>query len=94
MPRPRREEFILDVRRSARTLRNSNVETNSHVMDTDAISRLPRQAGQWLTLKVVARYDPEDFAAGDAEWQERLPSSNGRSIAIAGEPACLDRRSG
>ena len=40
MPRPRREEFILDVRRSARTLQKPNVEADSDAVDTDAIAKI------------------------------------------------------
>jgi hypothetical protein len=84
MPRPRREEFVLDVRRSARTLQNSNVEANSDAVDTDAISKLLQRAAQWLTPKVVARYDPEDFADGGEEQQERLRLAVAEFRKIAG----------
>ena len=40
MPRPRREEFISDVRLSARMLQKPNVEADSDTLDTDAISRI------------------------------------------------------
>ena len=72
MQRPRREEFILDVRRSARTLLKPNIEADSEVVDTDAISRILYRAAIWLTPKVVEHYDPEDFASCHEEQQSRL----------------------
>jgi hypothetical protein len=39
MERLRREKFILDVRRSARTVQKSDVEADSDAMDTDAIPK-------------------------------------------------------
>ena len=72
MPRPRREEFFLDVRRSARTLQKPNVEADSDAVDTDAIAKILHRAAQWLTPKVVVHYDPDDFADWQAEQQDRL----------------------
>ena len=72
MPRPRREEFISDVRRSARMLQKPNVEADSDALDTDAISRILHRAALWLTPKVVEHYDPDDFADEQADQQNRL----------------------
>ena len=72
MPRPRREEFILDVRRSARTLQNPNVEADSDAVDTDAIAKILHRAALWLTPKVVEHYDPDDFADEQTDQQNRL----------------------
>jgi len=72
MQRPRREEFILDVRRSASTLRKPNVEADSDVVNTDAIASILQRAALWLTPKVVERYDPEDFTAWQKDEQDRL----------------------
>ncbi len=72
MPRPRREEFTLDVRRSARTLQKPNVEADSDAVDTDAIAKILHRAALWLTPKVVEHYDPDDFADEQADQQDRL----------------------
>jgi hypothetical protein len=72
MQRPRREKFILDVRRSARMLQNPNVDTASDPLDTDAIAQILHRAALWLTPKVVEHYDPDDFADGQADQQNRL----------------------
>ena len=72
MPRPRREEFISDVRLSARMLQKPNVEADSDTLDTDAISRILHGAALWLTPKVVEHYDPDDFAEEQADQQNRL----------------------
>lgn len=72
MPRPRREEFILDVRRSARTLQSRNAEADSNAVDSDAIAKILQRAGLWLTPKVVEHYDPEDFTNWPNEQQPRL----------------------
>lgn len=72
MPDPRREEFILDVRRSARALQQPDVEADSERVDTDAVSRILDRAALWLSPKVVALYAPEDFADCQSEQQQRL----------------------
>lgn len=72
MPRPRREEFILDVRRSAKLQQNPNVETDSDTVDTDAISKILHSASLWLTPKVVEHYDPGDFADWPKDQQDHL----------------------
>jgi hypothetical protein len=72
MQRPNREEFILDVRRSAKTLQKPNVGADSDTVDTDAIARILHRAAMWLTPKVVERYRPEDFTGWPQEQQERL----------------------
>jgi hypothetical protein len=84
MPRPRREEFILDVQRSARTLQKPNVEANADAVDTDAISKILQRAALWLTPKVVAHYDPADFADWAEEQQEQLHLAVAEFRKIAG----------
>jgi hypothetical protein len=72
MPRPRHEEFILDVRRSARMLQSPNVQSDSDAVDTDAIAKILHRAARWLTPKVVEHYDPHDFANEQTDQQKRL----------------------
>lgn len=85
MPRPRREEFILDVQRSARTLQKPTVEANADAVDTDAISKILQRAAQWLTPKVVMHYDPDDFAGCGEEQQEQLHLAVAKFREIAGK---------
>ncbi len=72
MSRPRREEFISDMRLSARMLQKPNLEADSDTLDTDAIAQILHRAALWLTPKVVAHYHPDDFADGQAAQQNRL----------------------
>ena len=72
MPRPRHEEFILDVRRSARMLQSPHVQADSDAVDTDAIAKILHRAARWLTPKVVEHYDPDDFASEQTDQQNRL----------------------
>lgn len=72
MTRPRREEFILDVRRAARMLVQPMVEADSTAVDTDPVSRLLQQAALWLTPKVVEHYDAADFGTWPQEQQDQL----------------------
>ena len=72
MERPRREKFILDVRRSARTVQKSDVEADSDAMDADAITKILHRAALWLTPKVVEHYRPKDFTDWPREQQARL----------------------
>jgi hypothetical protein len=83
MQRPRREEFILDVRRSAKTLQKPNVGADSDVVDTDAIARILHRAAMWLTPKVVEHYRPEDFTGWRQEQQDRLRLAVDRFLQIA-----------
>jgi len=85
MQQPRREEFILDVRRSARTLRNPNVEADSDALDTDAIAKVLHRAALWLTPKVVERYDPDDFTNVPEEQQTRLRLAVDGFSEVAGQ---------
>ena len=96
MERPRREEFILDVRRSARTLQKPNVEADSDVVDSDAIAKILHRAALWLTPKVVEQYHPEDFADWQKEEQDRLRLAIEEFLKIArqvrpDEPATIDQ---
>jgi hypothetical protein len=72
MQRPRREEFILDVRRSARTLQKPSVEADSDAVDTDEIAKILHRAALWLSPKVVEHYHAEDFTDWPKEQQDRL----------------------
>ncbi len=96
MPQRRREEFILDVRRSARMLQKPNVEADSDAVDTDAIAKILHRAAQWLTPKVVEHYDPDDFADEQADQQNRLRLAVEEFRRIAGlvptnQPATVDQ---
>ncbi|MCA9226575.1 MAG: hypothetical protein KDA47_13230 [Planctomycetales bacterium] len=72
MHQPRREQFILDVRQSARTLQQPRVETDSDKVDTDAIAEILHRAALWLTPRVVNHYAAEDFTNCSEEQQQRL----------------------
>jgi hypothetical protein len=76
MQRPRREEFILEVRRSARTLQKPNVEADADVVDTDAIARILGRAALWLTT--TARTLPVVYSCSyTVGWpNSRLPFSS------------------
>jgi hypothetical protein len=96
MPRPRREEFVLDVRRAARALQKPHVEADSDAVDTDAITRILHRAALWLTPKVVAHYDPDDFAGWNAEERVRLRLAVEGFHRVArqvppGQPATVDQ---
>jgi hypothetical protein len=96
MPRPRREEFILDVRRSARTLQHPNAEAALNAENTDAIARILHRATLWLTPAVVEQYDPDDFAAWPSEQQNRLKLAVAEFRKTAGkappdQPPSLDQ---
>ncbi len=84
MQRPRREEFILDVRRSAKTLQKPNVESDSDAVDTDAIAKILHRAAVWLTPKVVERYALEDFTDWPDEQQTRLSLAVDAFRTVAG----------
>lgn len=72
MTRPRREEFILDVRRTARTLQKPKVEVDSDAMNADAIAKILKRAALWLTPKIVEHYHPDDFSAWPTDRQKHL----------------------
>lgn len=72
MERPRREKFILDVRRSARTLQKPTVDADSGAVEIDAIQRILHRAALWLTPKVVENYRPDDFTGWPKEEKDRL----------------------
>jgi hypothetical protein len=96
MQRPQREEFILDVRRSARTLQKSTVETDSDAIDTDVIAKILHRATHWLTPKVVEHYDPGDFTDWAKEQQTRLRLAVDEFRGIArqvptDQPATIDQ---
>jgi hypothetical protein len=96
MQRPRREEFILDVRRSAKTLQQPNAEADSDAVDTDAIERILHRADRWLTPKVVEHYRPEDFTDWQKEQQDRLHLAVEEFLQIAKQvppdkPATIDQ---
>ena len=48
------------------------MEADSDAVDTDAIAKILHRAALWLTPKVVEHYDPNDFADGQADQQNRL----------------------
>lgn len=96
MQRPRREEFILDVRRSARTLQARNMEAASDAVNSDAIARILDRASLWLTPKVVEHYDPKDFTNWPNEQQTRLQLAIDEFCRVArrvppDQPATIDQ---
>ncbi len=96
MERPRREKFILDVRRSARTVQKPEVEADSDAMDADAITKILHRAALWLTPKVAEHYRPKDFADWPKDQQARLELAVQEFRKIAGpvprnEPLTVDQ---
>jgi hypothetical protein len=96
MERPRSEEFILDVQRSARTLRQPTVEADSNTVETDAIAKILHRAALWLTPKVVEHYHPEDFTQWRKEQQDRLRQAveeyrNKAKLVLPDKPANFDQ---
>jgi len=85
MERPCREQFILDVRRFARTVQKPELEADSDAMDIDAITRILHRAALWLTPKVVEHYRPEDFADWPKEQRDRLDLAVEEFRKIAGQ---------
>ena len=75
MEQPRREEFILDARRAARTSQKSNAHADSDTGHSDAIANILRRPGVWLSPKVVEHYHPDDFLSWQKEQQDRLRSA-------------------
>src|SRR5208337_4845409 len=67
---PKREEFILDVRRAARLEQKPTVATDSEMINPDTVSKALQRAALWLTPKTVERYDPAEFTS----WAENLQS--------------------
>jgi len=72
MPRPKREEFILDVRRMSTMRQPASVIADSALVDTHSIAGGLSRADLWLTPKVVESYNPADFASWPQEQQEQL----------------------
>lgn len=96
MIRSRREDFILDVRRSARMLHEPNVHADSATVDTDAIARILHRAALWLTPKAIEHYHPDDFKSWKEEQQDRLRQAVERFREFAGQvppdkPATIDQ---
>jgi hypothetical protein len=69
---PRQEEFFLNVRRAVRLQQRPIVTADSGLVDPDPIARILERAASWLTPKIVARYDPEDFSSLPADQQDEL----------------------
>src|SRR5579871_340890 len=69
---PKAEEFILDVRRAARTELKPTVTTDSQLIDPDSVARVLERAMLWLTPKVVEAYDPAAFGVLQADLQAEL----------------------
>jgi hypothetical protein len=80
---PRQEEFFLDVRSAVRFQQRPIVTANSGLVDPDPISRILERAAFWLTPKVVARYDPQDFTSLPADQQVELCSAVDEFRALA-----------
>jgi len=78
-----REHFIDNLRRASRLLLPPAVSNNQ---GSDANTRLSgslSNADLWLTTKVVADYDPKDFANWPQETQERLAQYVAAFLSIA-----------
>lgn len=69
---PRREEFILDVRRAARLEQKPTVTTDSELIKADAVAKALHRAAMWLTPKIVEHYDGAEFVGWSADLQEGL----------------------
>jgi hypothetical protein len=87
MKRPRREEFILDVRRAAKILHKPSVPLDPDDADADAITGILNAAALWLTPKVVKHYDPDDFATWRQDQQDRLRLAVDDFKKLAGQVA-------
>ncbi|HEY7429089.1 MAG TPA: hypothetical protein VH682_32980 [Gemmataceae bacterium] len=72
---PKREEFILDVRRAARLEQKPTVATDSDLINPDMVSKALQRAALWLTPKVVQAYDPAEFATWPPDLQSELHSA-------------------
>lgn len=72
---PKREEFILDTRRAARTVQKPTVTVDSELINTDALSKALQRAALWLTPKVVETYDPAEFTGWDKGLQSELSNA-------------------
>jgi hypothetical protein len=69
---PKREEFILDVRRAARLEQKPTVATDADLIDPDALAKALQRAALWLTPKVVEAYDPAEFTGWNEALQQEL----------------------
>lgn len=69
---PKADEFILDVRRAARTELKPTVMTDSQLIDPDSIAGVLRRATLWLTPKIVEDYDPAAFSTWERDLQTEL----------------------
>jgi hypothetical protein len=79
---PKREEFVLDVRRAARLAEKPPVITSSGLANPDVITKVLHRAA-WLTPKVVEHYDPAEFGDLPPELRESLTRSVETFRAIA-----------
>ncbi len=84
---PKPEEFILDLRRAARTEQKPTVAADSGRIGTDAISRVLQRAALWLTPKVVEKYDPSVFSYLPEDQQDQLRRAVDDFRAVAGTVA-------
>jgi hypothetical protein len=93
---PGAEEFILDLRRAARTERKPTVAADSGSIDTDAMTQVLQRAALWLNSKVVEKYDPSDFSWLPGDQQDELRHAVDAFRTVAGtvppdEPASDDQ---
>jgi hypothetical protein len=80
---PKREQFILDVRRAVRLEQKPIVATDSEMINPDAVSRALQRAALWLTPKTVENYDPAEFTALSQDLQDSLRSAVDAFLAAA-----------
>jgi hypothetical protein len=80
---PKREEFILDVRRAARLEQRPTAATDSDLINPDALAKVLHRAALWLTPKTVEAYAPAEFMAWDEGLQKELQAAVERFRAVA-----------
>ncbi|MBW3539299.1 MAG: hypothetical protein KY476_03440 [Planctomycetes bacterium] len=79
---PKREEFILDVRRVMRLVRPV-VSTDSGVVRADSIGAALRSAALWLSPTTVEQFEPAEFADVQQGLQQELVRAVAEFRAIA-----------
>jgi len=82
---PKREEFVLDVRRAARVAEKPTVIADSGLVNPDAIAKTIYRAALWLTPKIVENYYPAEFSDLPPELRESLTRAVEAFRAIAGK---------
>lgn len=84
---PKREEFILDVRRASRTEQMPVIATDPGLMNSSGIERMLARAALWLTPQIVENFDPADFHDWSSAQQTELSAAVIEFQAIASQVA-------